>query len=548
MVPSTFSGFNVAVSASNSGKTPWVSITNGKFSDNLWGIELNTVDYANIVKNNIELSLPKAYGLFVQQSTGYTITENNFTNTTGALQTAGILINKSGSDENVVYKNNFESLYVGVQATDKNSSQSFGQPPPPSVTGLQILCNDFSGISQADILVGYLPGLQPWVDNSVRKNQGSSQQPAGNKFIQRNSGQKVNFANHSLYDINYYYSTARYEEPIVIAGSVFKYQSNYSSYCPPLTGLPTKGGNLEHALSQYDEWNKEYENWLAKLLATEVGSEEYYLISNEVSYYSALKDNYFNSIIVAVTNEEEKGEKEKGEGSLHESLRFLFSYRAHYTDYLSITETHLAENNYNEALVTVAKMYEQIKITEEQKTELQGFETYIHWLQQLAEAGNNIYKLSDNEIKHLINYVESHTGRGAVFAKNILCELYGICIEGEGGKQKGEGSMEEEDEIIDLRKSASSACQKNILENITIHPNPTTGELQVTSYELQVTNIEILDITGKTLPSHHPVTSSSHQKIDISNLNSGIYFIKVVTKQGEVVKKGGETIKIPFRS
>jgi len=32
-------------------------------------------------------------------------------------------------------------------------------------------------------------------------------------------------------------------------------------------------------------------------------------------------------------------------------------------------------------------------------------------------------------------------------------------------------------------------------------------------------------------------TSSLHQKIDISNLNSGIYFVKVATEQGKIVKK-----------
>jgi len=44
-----------------------------------------------------------------------------------------------------------------------------------------------------------------------------------------------------------------------------------------------------------------------------------------------------------------------------------------------------------------------------------------------------------------------------------------------------------EDEMIDLRKSvqsASSVCLKTALDNITLVPNPTTGELRITSYEL----------------------------------------------------------------
>ena len=532
--PSTFSGFNVAITASNSGKTPLLSIQSNEFSDNLSGIELHTVDYANIVKNEFDLSLLNARGLFAQQSTGYSITENNFVSTNNTLQTKGIMIEKSGSDENVVYKNYFENLYVGVQATDKNSSQSFGQPLPPLVTGLQFQCNDFYGISRADILVGYLPGLQPWTDNSVRKDQGTYRYPAGNKFIGRFSGQsqRIHFANHSLYDINYHYSTARDEEPITMAGSFFKYQSNYLSHCPSLIGPSHRDGYLDGALAQYDEWNAEYENWLAKLLAFEGDNEEeYHFLLDMVSYYSALKDNYFNSIIVA-------------EMSNYENLRFLFAYRAHYSDYLSIAETHLAENNYHEALATLAKMYAQFEVSEEQILELKGFEAYIHWLQQLDENGESIYTLSDHEINHLVNYVETHTGRGTVFTKNILCVLYGICIEDDiktNSSSSADSTTAVEpppnDNVINLRQSMSSACEKSALENITIYPNPTTGELQVTSYELQVTNVEIFDVYGRKLSSHHLITLSSHRKIDISHLNSGIYFVKISTVAGEVIKK-----------
>ncbi|MCL2290991.1 MAG: T9SS type A sorting domain-containing protein [Bacteroidetes bacterium] len=93
--------------------------------------------------------------------------------------------------------------------------------------------------------------------------------------------------------------------------------------------------------------------------------------------------------------------------------------------------------------------------------------------------------------------------------------------------------------MIDLCKSVTSVpsvCEKNALENITIHPNPTTGELTISSTGHQISDIEIFDVYGRKISSHH-LSSSSHQKIDISHLNSGIYFIKVITKQGNIVKK-----------
>jgi hypothetical protein len=75
------------------------------------------------------------------------------------------------------------------------------------------------------------------------------------------------------------------------------------------------------------------------------------------------------------------------------------------------------------------------------------------------------------------------------------------------------------------------------LGGVRLFPNPTTGELQVTSYELQVTSIEIFDVYGRQLSSHHLITPSSHHKINISELQAGIYFVRITTEKGVVIKK-----------
>jgi len=86
---------------------------------------------------------------------------------------------------------------------------------------------------------------------------------------------------------------------------------------------------------------------------------------------------------------------------------------------------------------------------------------------------------------------------------------------------------------------------KTEVSNIVVYPNPTTGELRITNYELLIDNVEVLDITGRVVSSYHLIISSSnhliplpsHLQIDITNLNAGIYFIKMVTEQGAIVKK-----------
>jgi hypothetical protein len=70
-----------------------------------------------------------------------------------------------------------------------------------------------------------------------------------------------------------------------------------------------------------------------------------------------------------------------------------------------------------------------------------------------------------------------------------------------------------------------------------VYPNPTTGELRITNYELRIMDIKIFDVYGRVLSSHHLITTSSHHNIDISSYPAGIYFLRVNGKTVKVVKK-----------
>ena len=74
--------------------------------------------------------------------------------------------------------------------------------------------------------------------------------------------------------------------------------------------------------------------------------------------------------------------------------------------------------------------------------------------------------------------------------------------------------------------------------NIEVYPNPTTGELRVTSYELQVTGIEVFDIFGrKQKAESRKQKAEGEMEIDISHLAVGVYFVKIYTEAGVVTKK-----------
>ena len=73
---------------------------------------------------------------------------------------------------------------------------------------------------------------------------------------------------------------------------------------------------------------------------------------------------------------------------------------------------------------------------------------------------------------------------------------------------------------------------------ITIFPNPTTGELQITNYELQngllsAVKVEVFDVYGRKQKAE----SRKDNVVDISNLFAGIYFVKISTEAGTITKK-----------
>jgi len=93
-------------------------------------------------------------------------------------------------------------------------------------------------------------------------------------------------------------------------------------------------------------------------------------------------------------------------------------------------------------------------------------------------------------------------------------------------------------EVIDL------VGTKDIeIANIKIYPNPTTDELKIENGELKINNVEIFDIYGRNLTPHTsyllPLTSylTPFASLDISHLQAGIYFVRISTEKGGVIKK-----------
>lgn len=72
--------------------------------------------------------------------------------------------------------------------------------------------------------------------------------------------------------------------------------------------------------------------------------------------------------------------------------------------------------------------------------------------------------------------------------------------------------------------------------SFNIYPNPVENELFITT-EVNVEEISIYDIYGRQAMSQQVNKSTNQQVVNVADLNAGIYFVKIVTDNGEVVKR-----------
>jgi hypothetical protein len=86
-------------------------------------------------------------------------------------------------------------------------------------------------------------------------------------------------------------------------------------------------------------------------------------------------------------------------------------------------------------------------------------------------------------------------------------------------------------------KCKSSISNSNLSDNITIFPNPVKeGIMNVKNESSLAVSIKVTDIMGKTV-SKDNLNAAKTGPIDLSNLNNGVYFIEIESKNDRIVRK-----------
>ncbi|HZK09077.1 MAG TPA: T9SS type A sorting domain-containing protein [Bacteroidales bacterium] len=141
------------------------------------------------------------YGVYLDQCTGYQVEENSFINPQPSVRRGnGIVINRSGSNPNEIYRNILVGLDYGIVAQNENRSRS-------GLTGLCIKCNDFD-VCNNDIVITIPTGLET-PEQGIAAHQGAGTEDpkdmAGNLFYIESPRPDGDFddinnqANHIIY-------------------------------------------------------------------------------------------------------------------------------------------------------------------------------------------------------------------------------------------------------------------------------------------------------------------------------------------------------------
>ena len=545
--PSVFKGFNKAIESSLFERPYTNSIQRSSFQNNITGIELKGMHAFQISELDMELNTPHnnfPLGIHLNNCNHYKIEGNEIYSGDGHLAT-GILVFNPGANENQIYRNHIYSTQCGIKVglfCSETSIEPILRSFP--LTGLQFLCNDLEN-NINDIHV---------CNSNIRATQGAAGKGADNLF---SSNATFNFYCDSPNNtVNYYYDPSvsrKYpaRKTVNIMPISASASSCGSTLCEQIISMEQDDEKSSHSpLETYWELNRKFSEMMN--IFYEKGYDDILndyingIIENEELLKEAIA---YHEKILEITEYMAKLSRIALFNLKTDSFINLYKIRDWYEEIYtldakySLAETYYQLGEFEEGFNTLALISEKYNLNEIEMLEHNNYVSLYDFKNKVRESGRTIAQLDKEEINQVLCFAEASSGLSSVMARGILCFFYDICLEDEIDEAEGNDKMMisppppvelkgvEKDEMIN--QSGSSVGEVQALENILLVPNPTTGELTITNCELLITGVEVFDIYGR----RQKAESRKDNVLGISNLSSGLYFVKIKTELGEVVKK-----------
>lgn len=237
---SLFEGLQYGVYMVNSEELANCKINRADFTDNKVGVYLENSPFSILTRNDFlidavgnnsitEEILLIGCGAHFNECSYYTIEQNNFEGIPNIARNAGLIIEDSNGKENIVYRNQFNSIHYGVAIYGENHDPNWDQD------GLELKCNDFGQSTNPTNPNNYCD-IYLHSDATIAGLQGSPgpnvSDPAGNRFSEEpmsNTYGHIDILNPNFSLEKYYHHSQIYTEPI---------ESDYSKTNPENTFIP----------------------------------------------------------------------------------------------------------------------------------------------------------------------------------------------------------------------------------------------------------------------------------------------------------------------
>ena len=77
----------------------------------------------------------------------------------------------------------------------------------------------------------------------------------------------------------------------------------------------------------------------------------------------------------------------------------------------------------------------------------------------------------------------------------------------------------------------------NSVQSATLYPNPTNNIVTVHYNAISTSElkVEVISVTGQIMITTTPAVNTQDVQLDVSNLASGLYFVRTITNNGNVI-------------
>ena len=147
---------------------------------------------------------------------------------------------------------------------------------------------------------------------------------------------------------------------------------------------------------------------------------------------------------------------------------------------------------------------------------------------------------SENAERYMIYSADTLVAKTSYTFYNIVALApnteYCFTVTAVNGEVESEESAEACEKTLEAEPEDPNVGIEENEASLNIYPNPVNDKLYIES-ESEIKEVVVYDVYGRVQNLRNSETQQLSNSIDVTDLNSGVYFVKVVTENGEAVKR-----------